>query len=278
MRADKRMMFDFSHPPSADPSAAATYAMEAPRDGNGGLPGVNLHLFRDHLLSRSHVCRELQSHSLADLRPGQLILHSMGRSLTFTQSQQLCSLARLTHDRHFDTLRHGPGGTDIYGTGGTGGPSSSSSGLLVPGGLVLGIVQSAASRDFHELLHEEVLQACYVNVLHPGEMVGAVSYVHSVEPAAASSAGAGTTTTGELEIATVRTLGIKNMDVSRDLRGVDIPLGLLRMGGGASAAAVRARDVQRLCKASCPQLHDKIVLVMDRRILRQARRHEVFLL
>lgn len=171
----------------------------------------------------------------------------MNRSITFTQAQQLASLARSTHERHFDTRRY------------------EQSELLIPGGLVLGIVQSAASRDFHEILHEELLHVNYVNSLHPGNIVGAISYIQSVEEAV-----------GDLEICTVRTLGIKNMDVMRDLKGVDIPLELLQMY--PHGRAIKTKDIQRICKSHCPQLHNKIVVLMDRRILRQARHEEVFLL
>jgi hypothetical protein len=243
MRADKRMLFEFPIPPSnvkaSSNSASSDLVEEEP---------VNLHLFRDHLLSKSHVCQELQSHSLADLRPGQLILHSMNRSITFTQAQQLASLARLTHERHFDTRRY------------------EQSELLVPGGLVLGIVQSAASRDFHEILHEELLHLNFVNSLNPGNIVGAISYIESVEEAV-----------GDLQICTVRTLGIKNMDVMRDLKGVDIPLELLQIHPQGHRN-IKPKDIQQICKSHCPQLHNKIVVQMDRRILRQARHQEVFLL
>jgi hypothetical protein len=81
---------------------------------------------------------------------------------------------------------------------------------------------------------------------------------------------------GDLEICTVRTLGIKNMDVMRDLKGVDIPLELLQMY--PHGRSIKTKDIQRICKSHCPQLHGKIVLLMDRRILRQARHEEVFLL
>jgi hypothetical protein len=172
----------------------------------------------------------------------------MNRSITFTQAQQLASLARLTHERHFDTRRY------------------EQSELLVPGGLVLGIVQSAASRDFHEILHEELLHLNFVNSLNPGNIVGAISYIESVEEAV-----------GDLQICTVRTLGIKNMDVMRDLKGVDIPLELLQIHPQGHRN-IKPKDIQRICKSHCPQLHNKIVVQMDRRILRQARHQEVFLL
>ena len=242
MRADKRMLFEFPVPPSnvqASSSKSSTYT------GGEKDEDPNLHVFRDHMLSRSKVAEELQSHSLVDLRPGQLILHSMNRSLTQTQSQQLASLARLTHERHFDVRRYEP--TE----------------LLIPGGMVIGIVVSAASRDFHELLHQEMINCNFVNPLHPGNIVGAMSYVHSVQEAV-----------GDLEIVTVRTLGVKNMDVKRDLQGVDIPLELLQVGPDP----IKSRDIQGICKTKCPQLHDKIVVQMDRKILRQSPATNVFLL
>jgi hypothetical protein len=235
MRADKRMMFELTIPESN---------LEASRSRQAEDPAPNLNLLRDHLLSRSDVLHELKSHSLADLRPGQLILHSLNRSLTFTQSQQLASLARLTHEKHFDCRKYDP--TE----------------LLIPGGLVLGITMSASARDFHELLHEEILNVNYVNSLHPGNMVGAVSYIQSVEDVV-----------GDLQVVTVRTLGIKNMDVKKDLDRVDLPLELFQMN-----TSFKAKDIQQLCKTKCPSLHNKIVVQVDRRILRQASHQEVFLL
>lgn len=234
MRADKRIMFEFPIQPSnVEASSASSPYTKA---GN---------TFRDHMLSRSKIAEELQSHSLAHLRPGQLILHSMNRALTQTQSQQLASLARLTHERHFDTRRYEP------------------SELLIPGGLVLGLVASAASRDLHELLHQEMLHCNFVNPLHPGNIVGAMSYVHSVQDAV-----------GDLEIVTVRTIGVKNMDVKRELLGENIPLELLQVG----PYPIKARDIQQICKTKCPQLHNKIIIVMDRKILRQSPATNVFLL
>ena len=153
MRADKRMMFELTVPESNISNHHPAVEDSPP----------NMNLLRDHLLSKSDVCQELKSHSLANLRPGQLILHSLNRSLTFTQSQQLASLARLTHEKHFDSRKY------------------DQTELLIPGGLVLGLSLSASARDFHELLHEEIVNVSYVNHLNPGNMVGAVSYIQKVE-------------------------------------------------------------------------------------------------
>jgi hypothetical protein len=249
MRAEKRMLFEFSVPESN-----TTIPKKKKKKDDDDDDIVNVHLFRDHLLSKSHtLCQQLQSHSLADLHPGQLLLHSLNRSLTFTQSQQLSSLARLTHEKHFDSRKY-----------------DTASEVLIPGGLVLGITMSASARDFHELLHEEILNVHYVNSLHPGNMVGAISYIQKVEEAA-----------GDLQVVTVRTLGIKNMDVKKDLQGVDLPLELFVEHGEAAAGGgggLMAKDIQQLCKTKCPLLYNKIVVQVDRRILRQARKQEVFLL
>ena len=90
MSAEKRLLFEFPVPES-----------------NITIPASeNSQLFRDHLLSKSReVLGGMESHSLTPLRPGNLILHTLCRSITFSQSQQLASLARLTHERHFNVRK-----------------------------------------------------------------------------------------------------------------------------------------------------------------------------
>jgi len=239
------MLFEFSVPENSSSLKPKIRPTAEPPNGN---------LFRDHLLSKAHVLQGLQSQSLADLRKGQLILHSLKRSLTFTQSQQLASLARLTHEKHFDSRKY-----DVTE-------------LLVPGGLVLGITMSASARDFHELLHEEILSVNYVNALHPGNMVGAISYIQGVEEVP-----------GDLQMVTVRTFGIKNLDVVKELDHVDLPLELFELGssqtrGGGGGDGIKAKAIQQICKSKCPILHNQIVVQVDRRILRQAPKQDVFLL
>jgi hypothetical protein len=234
MRADKRMLFQFPIPDSNI------------SDGMSADDGaVDTHLFRDHLLSRgTTVLAAQQSHSLATLAPGMLILHTMHRSLTLSQSQQLASLARLTHERHFDTRTY-----------------DRTSEILVPGGLVLGIAMSAAARDLHEILHEEILSCTYANELNPDTTVGAISYVSVVDE----------NLPGDLEMATVITLGIKNLNVKRDLKDTAIPLELFMPG-------IYAKEIEQICKKWCPILSGKIVVQVERKILRQSRHREVFLL
>ncbi|KAL3792765.1 hypothetical protein ACHAWO_002370 [Cyclotella atomus] len=229
MTADKRLLFEFPVPESK---------VTIPSDELD-----SSQLFRDHLLSKSHVLTE--SHSLTALRRGSLILHTLNRSITFAQSQQLASLARLTHERHFDIRKYDQK-TEIY----------------VPAGLVLGLTMSAANRDFHESLHEEVINVSYVHHLHPGDVVGAFSYVSDVNE----------NLPGDLESITVRTIGVKNMDVMNDLHDVSIPMELLL------TEKTYTKSVDAICKTLCPKLYNKVVAVVDRKIIRQSNKREVFLL
>jgi acyl dehydratase len=233
MRADKRLLFQFPVPES---NFTSTTVEHEP---------VDRHLFRDHLLSKATtVLAQDPSHSLASLDPGMMILHTMHRSLTFSQSQQLASLARLTHERHFDSYKY-----------------DKSFEIFVPGGLVLGITTSAAARDLHEILHEEVQSCAYINKLHPDNVVGAMSFVHSVED----------NLPGDMELVTVTTIGMKNLNVQRDLQNVDIPVELFQPG-------LFTKEIEKICKEACPVLSGKIVVAVERKILRQTKHREVFLL
>ena len=233
MRADKRLLFQFPVPES---NFTSTTVENEP---------VDTHLFRDHLLSKATtVLAQEPSHSLARLEPGLMILHTMHRSLTFAQSQQLASLARLTHERHFDSYKY-----------------DKAFEIFVPGGLVLGIAMSASARDLHEILHEEIKSCAYINKLNPDSVVGAISFVHSVDD----------NLPGDMEMVHVTTLGIKNLNVQRDLHNVDIPVDLFEPG-------IFTKEMEKICKESCPVLSGKIVVAVERKILRQTRKREVFLL
>jgi hypothetical protein len=122
-----------------------------------------------------------------------------------------------------------------------------------------------ASRDLHEILYEEISHATFVNGLHPGNVVGAVSYVQQRNEAA-----------HDLEFLEVITIGIKNMDVQHDLEGIQIPIELFV--GYEGAEALLPKTIERICKEKCPILSKKIVAHIKRKIVRQAPRKEVFLL
>lgn len=227
LSADKRLLFEFPVPESK--------VVIPPAESESS------QLFRDHLLSKSQILQGMGSNSHTPLHAGMLILHTLARSITFAQSQQLASLARLTHERHFDVRKYDVK-TEIY----------------VPAGLVLGLTISASNRDFHESLHEEIVNVAYIHHLHPDDVVGAFSYILDVDE----------NLPGEMECITVRTIGVKNMD----LEGIMFPMELLLTDKAYT------KNIDGICKRHCPKLTNKIIAVVDRKIIRQANRKEVFLL
>lgn len=117
---EKTMLYPFKIPPSAEEVPASEDAQD--------------YSFLEYIVRHAHILQAKGSQTLSPLRPGQLLLHTLSRPLTLTHCMQLASLARLTHERHFDTRKYGHDE------------------LLVPGGLVLGLTCSLTARDLHEVL------------------------------------------------------------------------------------------------------------------------------
>ena len=53
-----------------------------------------------------------------------------------------------------------------------------------------------------QVLHEELMECSFVNNLHPGDTVGALTFITAVEEDVG----------GDLEAGTMRTIGLKNID------------------------------------------------------------------
>lgn len=226
----KTMLFPFDVPPSS---------VEIPEPVS-----YQKNDFLTHLIKHAETLQKIGSQTLSSVRPGQLILHTLTRPLSETHMMQLASLARLTHERHFNSR--------LY----------RKEELFVPGGLVLGLTTSLASRDLHEVLYEELLECSFPNNLAPGDTVGALTFIQSLEEHLS----------GDIECITVRTIGMKNMDVLRVLKGRELPMELF------AGPHQRPAAVEELLKKSCPELSKGIVCIADRKIYRQAPKSTPFLL
>jgi citrate lyase subunit beta/citryl-CoA lyase len=156
---------------------------------------------------------------------------------------QLASLARLTHERHFNTR--------VF----------KRDELFIPGGLVLGLTHAASARDLHEILYEQLDECSYPNNLNPDDTVGAFTYVSALEEHLS----------GELECVHLRTVGVKNFDMT-ELDGQPLPLALL------TGPMPKPKALEALCKEQCVKLSKKIVCISDRKVYRQAPTQNVFLL
>ena len=136
--------------------------------------------------------------------------------------------------------------------------------------MVLALTCSLSSRDLHEVLFEDLLECSFPNKLSPSisttqqHPVGAVTYV--MEQAEHVS--------GDVEAVTVRTIGIKNCDVHRELKDVDLPTGLFT----STIEELRPAALETLLAEQAPLLSKKIVCIADRKIYRQTPKHVPFLL
>lgn len=148
-----------------------------------------------HLISEADALQRSGSQTLSSVRPGQLIVHGLQRPIPLSSSMQLASLARLSHGRHFNT--------SLYKL----------EEMTVPGGLILGMTLSLASKDLYEVLHEELSECVFPNHLNPGEVVSALTFILKLEEHVS----------GDIEAITVRTIGVKNCDVIRYLKGKKLP-------------------------------------------------------
>lgn len=122
---EKTMMFPFQVPPSDQEVVADA--------------GAHRSHFLETLVQQASLLQTQGSQTMTTFRPGQLLLHVLARPLTLTHTMQLASLARLTHEKHFNMIKN------------------SADELLVPGGLVLAMTSSLTARDLHEVSHTNLL-------------------------------------------------------------------------------------------------------------------------
>ncbi len=79
--------------------------------------------------------------------------------------------------------------------------------LYVPGGLVMGLTCSLASRDLHEVLYEELEECSFPNNMNPGDTVGAITFIKSLEEHVS----------GDIECINTRTIGMSTQQLYHSL-------------------------------------------------------------
>lgn len=123
--------------------------------------------------------------------------------------------------------------------------------LAVSGGFIMPIIIGAAQRDFKESIHERILETIHINPVNHEESLGAFSYILDSKRS------------GEIEELTLRTFGIKNTDVERELNGMKIPLSLLRTD------KIKPSEVEAICRQECPELASLICMRIDWKLWRK---------
>lgn len=164
---------------------------------------------------------------------GSLILHPMVRPLGWSENLALSTIYRNTHPIHWDAQRYGRDG------------------IVVCGGFVQSLIFAAADRELKQVLDDTLLHSSHVNTVAPEDRLGAISRILEVE-----------VLSDRLERITVKTLGLKNVDVARELTDTDIPEALLTLDPR------KPSEIEAICAESCPVLSNRIAMQATRSLLR----------
>jgi len=167
------------------------------------------------------------------LSGGELLLHTLQRAVGTESNMNLSMLHRMTHPLLYNTARSHP------------------SELLVGGPLLIAMTHAVASKELYEVSYEELLDSRVVNKAAPSECVSAMTFVIGVDAESNEHF-------EEVECVTV---GLKNVDITNQLKGVRIPLSLFQPG-------LFPKDIERICDKLIPQLTNKVVVHSHRKLLR----------
>lgn len=189
--------------------------------------------FREKLLAGSTRIAAMLTDQHETFQPEELILHSLARPMGLSNSIAYSTLYKNTHPLHINNARYGM------------------EGLVVCGGFIIPIIHGAASRDIRFALDHEIIDTMHINKIHHEDAIGAMTYVIAAERIS-----------DQIECLTLRTFGLKNLDPERDLSAVPIPNEILQ------SPRIKPQDIEKLCKAFCPQLQGRICARMTWRLWR----------
>jgi hypothetical protein len=185
------------------------------------------------LIDRFQSVESFPDAPLEPLAVDDVILHPAVRPIGWTENLALSTIYRNTHPIHWDSLRYGRDG------------------IVVCGGFVQSLVFSICDRELRQVIDEVLERSSHVNTIAPEDSIGAISRVLSVEQI-----------NGNLETVRVKTLGLKNVDIGRELIGVEIPAALL------DDRERKPSEIEAICQTQCPTLSGRIALQAVRTILR----------
>lgn len=118
--------------------------------------------------------------------------------------------------------------------------------------IVLCCFAGSSCSGLFETLSESLESCFFLNKVSPVDLIGAVSYISSIKQIKEG-----------IEEVKIITLGLKDLDVARELAGVKLPLELFTM-------SLHRKQVEALCADYAPILQGKIVVKSSRSIIRQS--------
>ncbi|XP_078695683.1 uncharacterized protein LOC144924434 isoform X1 [Branchiostoma floridae x Branchiostoma belcheri] len=209
-RATKQTMY---------PKLAAA-KLELPKKRKSEIPTVSE--LRRRVVQNATFCGNASSPPLV---PNQLYVHRMVKVFTPTEAKGLATLIRATNQHHLNVKKF------------------NTEDLVAAGPLVEAATVHNVADDFGDILYQEVVKSSNVNRTNQEDMIGSVSYIHSIQQLAENP---------DLEEVTVRTLGIKNLDVE-ELLEREVPVILF------SGTRMKTSDYEEICREAFPLLYRRIV-------------------
>ncbi len=224
--ADKSMLFTGTALPSK-------YLPPAPASASGAsnVPSKMLSTIADHANSLSFPATR-------PLTPGQCLLHLISAPLGVERHLSLLSSYRMAHPLLVNLTRY------------------RTEELVIPGVTVAAMAHSTANRALFEVLHESIDKCSFVNKINPLDCVSGVTYIQSVRDLPGRSGAS----LAEVKAVTV---GVKNLDVTKDLLNVQMPIKLFEN-------TLRPSELEEMVDKECPVLRHRVVVVSSRTLIRQS--------
>ncbi len=163
--------------------------------------------------------------NLNQLSESSLIAHTTANLIDLSIGSIYCNLFRNSHPIHNNKMRFGI------------------EHLVISGGLTIPIICSIVANDFDQVYQEEILQTSHLNPVKNGDQLGAMSYLLERQQLSEG-----------LYKFKLCTFGIRNIDTSKTLLNLPIPLELFL------SKEMRPKDIQRLLLSCCPSLSKKLIV------------------
>ncbi|XP_035668221.1 uncharacterized protein LOC118410555 isoform X2 [Branchiostoma floridae] len=158
------------------------------------------------------------------LESKKLYVHRIVKVFSPTEAKGLSNLVRATNEHHLNIKKF------------------TTDDIVVAGPLAEAATVHNVADEFGDILYQEVVEASNVNRVNQEDMIGSVSFIHSIQQLKENP---------DLEEVTVRTLGIKNLDVD-ELMDRDFPVRLF------CGANMKTADYEKICSEEFPLLYRRI--------------------
>lgn len=194
-------------------------------------------LLQHSILDNTDTVKRIRS--TTTLQNSSVLIHRMVKAFGGEEQRALINMLRVTNMHHYNHLQYKP------------------SQLLIAGPLNISATLTNTAIDLGHVLYQKILHTSMINKVNPGDAVGSISYILDVRPCNNNSL---------LEEVDIYTLGIKNTDMNRLVKGGDIDLPDELWYDVITPKL--PRQFEALTLAKCPSLHGRIVCQIMRTVLR----------